>query len=45
MYSVEILENDTIFIQPVLTRLKHGAKGKVIIEVNYETAKQIQNEN
>lgn len=45
MYSVELLENNVIFIQPVSTRLKHGAKGSVLIEADYKTAKQIQNEN
>ncbi len=45
MYSVELLENKTVFIQPVKTRLKHGAKGLVLIEVGYKAAKQIQDEN
>lgn len=45
MYSVELLENNKIYIQPVKDRLKHGAKGRVIFECNHTTAKQIQNEN
>lgn len=45
-YSVELLENNTIFIQPTTMRLKHGAKGKVILSnCLLKTAKQIQIEN
>lgn len=45
MYSVELLENNKIYIQQVKKRLKHGAMGRVIFECNYKSAKQIQNEN
>ena len=31
-YSVELLEDKTIFLQPTNERLKHGAKGKILIE-------------
>lgn len=30
-YSVELLENGSIFIQSTLDRLKNGAKGKVLL--------------
>lgn len=45
MYSVELLENNKIYIQPVKDRLKHGAKGRVIFVCNYKSAKTIQDEN
>lgn len=45
MYSVELLENNRVFIQPVKDRLKHGAKGRVIFECSFNAAKQIQDEN
>lgn len=45
-YSVELLENNTIFIQPTSMRLKHGAKGKVLLSnCLLKTAKDIVKEN
>ena len=45
-YSVELLENGKIFIQKTSQRLKHGSKGKVLLEnVLYQIAINIQNEN
>jgi hypothetical protein len=45
MYSVEILPNNQVYIQPVSSRIKHGAVGVVVFECNYKTALQIQREN
>lgn len=44
-YSVEILHNNKVFIQPVKQRLRHGAIGKVIFQCNYVSALIIQMEN
>lgn len=45
-YSVELLEDNTIFLQPTNERLKHGAKGKVLIEQCLPTvAMKIKQEN
>ncbi len=44
-YSLELLENKTLFFQSIQHRLKHGACGKVIFEANLQTIKQIINEN
>jgi hypothetical protein len=46
-YSLELLENNQgLFIQPTQNRLKHGAKGKVILShVFKDVAEQIIKEN
>ena len=44
-YSVELLENNKITIQPNIEIVKHGALGRVIFMCNEQTAIQIKNEN
>ena len=45
-YSVEILENKKIYIQETNQRLKHGAKGKVLLPHCIKlVADNIKNEN
>jgi hypothetical protein len=45
-YSVELLNNREIFIQTTEQRLKHGAKGVVLLpHCLYSVALQIQLEN
>ena len=44
--SVELQEDGSIFLQPTSTRLKYGAKGKVLLEkVLPHVARRIQQEN
>ena len=44
--SVELQEDGSIFLQPTSTRLKYGAKGKVLLgKVLPHVARQIQQEN
>lgn len=45
MYSVELLQNNTIFIQLNKSRIKHGPKGKVLMITFKEIAQKIQSEN
>ena len=45
-YSVELLENGKIFIQPKTERVKHGCRGKVLMDgVLQKTAIEMLNEN
>jgi hypothetical protein len=45
-YSVELLENGEIYIQPFQQRIRHGAKGKVLInKCLITTALKIKKEN
>lgn len=45
-YSVELLETGEIFYQPTTMRLKHGAKGKVLLSnCLLKIAKDIVKEN
>lgn len=45
-YSVEILADNTIVIQPTRVRLRHGAIGRVLLgSVAYNVAHQIKMEN
>jgi hypothetical protein len=45
-YSVEILENKEIFVQKTEQRLKHGAKGVVLLpHCTKKFAENIKNEN
>ena len=44
-YSVELLENGKIFIQPNQSMQRHGCKGKVLIVCLKEVAIRIKQEN
>ena len=45
-YCVEILENNSIYIEKDIDRIKYGPKGKVIFKTfSLEIANTIKNEN
>ena len=45
MYTLELLENKSLFTQSVEDFKKHGCKGKVIFIANLVTINKILNEN